>query len=376
MTPLLQTLLSRIRSSGPVTVAAFMDLALYDEEHGYYAGAAQRSGRAGDFFTSVDVGPLFGELLAVQIDEMWRLLERNGATHFDLVEAGAGNGRLMRDILDAAAARHPELYRHIRVTLVERSASARAEQQSVLAPHAAKLEAATAATLPGRITGAIIANELLDAFPVHVVTSSHGELQEIYVGERDGRLVETPGPLSDPQILDHLPRDVRRAALQGCHGLPPGTRVEVGLAAARWIRAAGASLERGFLLLIDYGYQEERRPARGTMASYRAHVAEDGWLAEPGNRDLTAHVNLTAAQHAAEAAGLTAVGIVDQTYFLTALGVADRLDPGMTVRQLSRRLAAKTLIMPGGLGSTMKVMAFARGLREPALTGLSSGRVT
>ena len=129
---LLDRIISDIRLRGPLSVAEFMELALYDPERGYYAGAAQRSGRHGDFFTSVDVGPLFGEAIAAQLVEMWDVLRLRGAESFDLVEAGAGNGRLARDVMDAAAAHSPEFYRHIRLTLVERSAAARAAQPASL----------------------------------------------------------------------------------------------------------------------------------------------------------------------------------------------------------------------------------------------------
>ncbi|HEV2984180.1 MAG TPA: SAM-dependent methyltransferase, partial [Vicinamibacterales bacterium] len=118
-----------IRERGPITVAAFMELALYDPEFGYYARAAQRSGRAGDFFTSVDVGAIFGELLEVQIAEMAGILH---ATDFDLVEAGAGNARLSADILRAARDRDPVFYSKIRLHLVEASAAARGAQRATL----------------------------------------------------------------------------------------------------------------------------------------------------------------------------------------------------------------------------------------------------
>src|SRR5262245_37931944 len=99
-----------------------MELALYHRELGYYASSARRSGASGDFFTNVDAGPLFGEMIAEQMADMWRVLRLAGASRFDLVEAGAGTGRLARDLLDAAARHHPDLYDNLRVTLVERSA--------------------------------------------------------------------------------------------------------------------------------------------------------------------------------------------------------------------------------------------------------------
>src|SRR5262249_45041406 len=152
---------------GPVTVAAFMDLALYHPELGYYARADQRSGRAGDFFTSVDVGPLFGELLEIQLAEMAGVLNSKfQIPHFDLVEAGAGNGRLSADILRAARDRDLWFYDSVRLHLVDASAAARATQPATLGDVAERLVSSDA-FLPSSFEGVLIANELLDAMPTH-----------------------------------------------------------------------------------------------------------------------------------------------------------------------------------------------------------------
>jgi SAM-dependent MidA family methyltransferase len=360
--PLSSLIVSRIRDRGPLTVAEYMELALYHPEHGYYSRAARRSGRDGDFFTSVDVGPLFGELIAAQLDEMWYVL---GAGAFELVEAGAGNGRLARDVLDAAARHHPDFYANVRLTLVERSPVARDAQPAALGPHLERL-AAVRDDLPASVEGVIYANELLDAFPVHVVTMTEEGVREIVVSERDGVLVEDQAAISDPAIVAHLPR------------IDPGTRMEICLAAATWVRRAAAALQRGFLLLFDYGHDVDTRAhPDGTLMAYRAHVAEPrNWLAAPGDSDLTAHVDLTALRRAAEGAGLRTLGLVDQTYFLLSLGLADRVETGHDRHAIRQRLAARTLIMPGGLGSTMKAMVFAKGVGAPALRGTTSGRLT
>src|SRR6266850_19961 len=164
-----------------MTVAAFMDLALYDARFGYYARAAQRSGRAGDFFTSVDVGPLFGDLLELQIAEMAEIL---AVLPFDLVEAGAGNGRLSADILHAARERHPALYDRLRLHLVEVSGEARAAHAATLAGLEGLADGGrhlSSASLPESFEGALIANELLDALPVHQVVMREDGLREVYV---------------------------------------------------------------------------------------------------------------------------------------------------------------------------------------------------
>ena len=378
----------RIRAAGPLPFAAFMDLALYHPELGYYARARRRSGRAGDFFTSVDAGPLFGELLAAQFAEMWRLAAPDGGeppAPFDLVEAGAGSGRLARGVLDHAAAAHAAFYQALRLTLVERSPTARAAHNATLGPHAGRLVQSGVA-LPARVEGIIYANELLDALPVHSLVMTAAGLREVYVDSREGRLVESLGPVS-PAARAH----VERCGIR----LEPGWRTEVCPAAVSWVTDAARRLERGFLLLIDYGHEAHElyspTHAHGTLACYRRHrveVAGDGrtatpWLEEPGTRDITAHVDLTAIRTTAEQAGLQTLGTVDQTYFLLGLaaqhdtlsgpvsGAAethDHLDP------IRRRLALKTLLVPGGLGSTHKVLIFGKQVGTPSLQGCSFSR--
>ena len=368
----------RIRDRGPLTVADFMSLALYHPEHGYYARAARRTGRRGDFFTSVDVGPIFGALLARQFEDMWRKGRDPQDDGFDLVEAAASNGQLARDVLDAARAEHPEFYDAIRLHLVESSPAARAAQQETLGPHADKL-ASSAGRLPDAVHGLIYANELLDALPVHrVIMTAHG-LREEYVDlGADGRLVARAGRPSS----DALARYLDAAGVR----LEPGWHAEINLAALAWIARAALSLHRGFLLLIDYGHPAHElysaAHAAGTLTTYRRHVSdvrhgggsagEPPWLDDPGGQDITSHVDLTSVQRTAEALGCTTLGVLDQTYFLLALGPADeRASGGTTMGDLRRRLALKTLLMPGGLGSTHKVMVFARGLGTPELLGLS-----
>ena len=384
--PLTSFLLARIQEAGPLTVAEFVEYALYHETLGYYARAGQRSGRDGDFFTSVDLGPLFGELLADQFAEMHQVLsadsgpDRAGlSAGFDLVEAAAGNGRLTRDVLDRAERHHPGFYDAVRLHLVERSPAARTRQQAVLGRHSRRLASSTA-ELPAAVSGVIFANELLDALPPHLVVMREEGLREVYVNAERGRLVTHEGRLSSPGIAGYLEEVGAR--------LEPGWFAEVNLAAADWIRRAGACLVRGFLVVIDYGHDAatlySASHATGTLATYRRHASErredgPGWLQEPGERDITSHVDLTGAALAGRNAGLTLMGVTDQTYFLLGLGLAERLAEhgGHSGRDIARRLALKTLLMPGGLGSTHKVMVFAKSVDHPPLRGLSfGGRVT
>ena len=357
-----------------MTVAAFMDAALYHPEFGYYARAAQRSGRAGDFFTSVDVGPLFGELLAKQIAEMAEILNSAfSIQNFDLVEAGAGNGRLTADILRALKRDAPDTYRATRVHLVETSEAARALHAGTLADFADRL-VTSSAVLPESFAGALLANELLDAMPVHQVVMREDGLREIYIEGHDRQLRLREGALSTSRIAEHL------AAL-GVN-LEPGWRADISLAAFDWMREAARKLKRGFIMAIDYGHEAAElysvTHSTGTLTSFARHrsagpeSAAALWLRTPGEQDLTAHVDFTSVRRAAEAEGCATLGFLDQMYLLLAL-VTDRL-PTLDAKE---RLALKTLVMPGGLGTTMKVLILGKHVGTRQLAGLSSyARVT
>jgi SAM-dependent MidA family methyltransferase len=387
-----------------MTVAAFMDLALYDPAVGYYARASQRSGRAGDFFTSVDVGPLFGDLLELQIAEMADILQ--SAVHgrqstdesresaIDLVEAGAGNGRLSADILRAAKDRHPDLFARLQLHLVEASPEARRAQRPTLHELASRL-VSSSDSLPDTFEGIIVANELLDALPVHQVVMREEGLREIYVravGSRqstvntqtpglktddlrlmDGwRLTTVEGPPSTPELATYLSR--LGVVLES------GWRAEINLRAVEWIRQAARRLRRGFIILVDYGHDARvlysASHANGTLTTFAGHTmagpeaGTPAWLERPGDQDVTAHVDFTSVRSAAEREGLVTLGFLDQTYFVLGL-VHNQLE------QVTQRLALKTLMMPGGIGSTHKVLILGKGVGHPSLRGCSfAQRVT
>ena len=366
MSELRELIADRIKTSGPISFAEFMELSLYHPDLGYYARAARKTGRAGDFFTSVDVGSIFGELQARQFGEMWRAL--SSPPVFDVVEAGAGNGRLARDVLDGAQRSDPDFYSAIRLSLVEQSAAARAAQRDTLGHHSALLSHSSSA-IPDKVEGVIFANELLDALPMHVVAMTDSGLRELFVGLAESSDTTQPAGFveqfeepSSPRIAEYLSR---AGAV-----MHKGARAEVNLAAEDWVKKAARSLRRGFMLLIDYGHDEAElysgSHATGTLTSFRRHIQTSEFLQEPGEWDLTAHVDLSAVTRAAEHSGLDVLGRLDQTYFLIGLGAAE-LD-GLPLKQ---RLALKTLLLPGGLGSTHKVLLFARQVGRPVLRGLS-----
>jgi SAM-dependent MidA family methyltransferase len=368
-----------------MTVAAFMDLALYDPHLGYYARAAQRSGRAGDFFTSVDVGPLFGELLAVQIAEMVRLLQHESSgppwraaagRPVDLVEAGAGNGRLSADILRALQTSDPESYSSIRLHLIEASAAARAAQPATLGGVRERLSSSRAA-LPDSFEGILLANELLDAMPVHQVVMREDGLREVYVDvARPSQGRAALRSIEGPPSTEALERYLDHAGVQ----LHADLRCEINLRAVEWVRDAARRMRRGLMILIDYGHEARElysmTHSLGTLTTFRDHrsrgAEEDrtpAWLCTPGDQDITAHVDFTSIRAAAEGEGMETIAFLDQTYFLLALAQAGRSDATSIDRADSAAL--KTLVMPGGLGSTMKVLLMGKRVGRPHLTGCS-----
>lgn len=330
-----------------------MDVALNHPEHGYYARGPERLGREGDFFTAADVGPAFGRCLARQLVAMDELL---GKPHpFRYVEHGAGRGHLARDVLDALAADAPGLSARCAALLVDTSAGMRATAK-INAP-AAAVEADAAASAGG--SGCVVAVELLDALPVHRLRRRGRALREILVGVEGDTLVEVEGePGSEV------------AAWADRYGAPAedGDEGEACPALEPALAALAGSIERGFVLIVDYGHEAERLfgPAhrRGTLLAYHRHRVSEDYLARVGEQDLTAHVNLTALALTAERLGLQTVGITTQSRFLVDNGILEGLDSDEpdALTATKRRLQAKQLIHPLGMGATFKVAIFSKAL--------------
>lgn len=366
-TPLTDILLERIEREGPLTFAAFMEMCLYHPEHGYYTAHIAES-RKRDYFTSPDVGPLFGRLLGGQLRELWELLGH--PARFDLVECGAGRGRLAGDILEWAAEHAPTFLTALRVTLVETSGPLRQQAAKDLQVYGEQVRCV--ADLPQeQIIGCVLSNELVDALPVHRVVQRAEGLREIYVAARDGALREAEGELSTPALSHYLER---YGVLLGVDQL-----AEVNLRALTWLEQVARALDRGFVVTIDYGYPARELYGaghpRGTLLAFSGHRAQEEWLARPGEQDLTAHVNFTALEKHGRELGLEILGFTTQTQFLLALvqasGLASEIE-SMTseVKKLKLRQQLKQLIHPEGMGEAFKVLVQARGVGQVRLSGL------
>lgn len=365
--PLQVLLLDTLRRSGPMTFERYMELCLYHPDYGYYAQGRERTGARGDYFTSPDLHPIFARLVARQAAEIWKLLGR--PQPFRWVEMGAGRGWLARDFLEWSERQPPEFFAALDYWIVEPASRNRALLAEKLARQRCRVLASLEELEP--VTGCFFSNELVDAFPVAVVTRADGRLKEINVTAEGEDLREKLRAISDSTIAAAVARYANQ--------LEEGQRVEVNRRAVRWMESVAAKLERGFVITVDYGDMAERlftpdRP-RGTLLAYRGHIASETFFDSPGEQDLTAHVNFSALIDAGRQAGLESTGFTTQERFLLALGeaneFADLYDQGQSeAEKLEARLKLKRLINPGGMGNIFKVLIQHRGVAEPRLTGL------
>jgi len=351
-----ERIVARIRARGPITFADYMEAALYDPEDGYYTTRAS-VGFEGDYVTSADLGPAFGRSLARAVADLWSHLGRPPV--WDLVEAGAGRGILMRDLLTALERERPDAARGARPAIVEVSPRMRGQQS--LALEGRDLRWASVAHSLAPIQGILFANEVLDAFPVHVLIRTPEGVREVFVGEENGTLVE---------LLRAPSQDLRWRVPES---VPVGGRWETSPAAEGWVASLAGALVSGYVLFIDYGGEDTdllTREGAGTIRGFARHRLIADPLAEPGRHDLTASVDFTAIRRAAEGAGLRFAGSASQRDMLLALGIREATArPSSPIEQLraaSRRSAIDALLDPNGLGA-FRVVCFAK---DAATAGL------
>jgi SAM-dependent MidA family methyltransferase len=369
-TPLKKLIVDHLRRTGRMTFERYMALCLYHPEFGYYTQACERTGLAGDYFTSSDLHPVFARLIARQAAEMWVVMGR--PQPFTWVEMGAGRGLFAADFVSWAIRELPEFAAALDYVVIEPGERRRQGIESRLAEVGIAARVRKAATIEdvAPVTGCCFSNELVDAFSVHLVTRNEGRLKEIYVTANDGELGEKLGPISDTAVAAYVARYAPE--------LEENHRVEVNRQAAAWVHAVSARLNRGYVLTIDYGDLAKRlyapdRP-RGTLLAFHNHIADEQYFAAPGETDLTSHVNFTALIDAGNKDSLEFAGLTTQEKFLMALGeanqFADAYDSGQSEAEwLNARLKLKRLISPEGMGNTFKVLLQRRGVPQSGLTG-------
>jgi SAM-dependent MidA family methyltransferase len=411
-----------IAQRGPIPFSRYMELCLYHPELGYYSRNAEQFGKAGDFYTSSDVHAVFGRLLARQFEEMWRAL--GSPAEVEILELGAGRGLFAQDVLAWSEKKFPEFFHALHYSLAEQSPKLRDRLRGVLerflesgkassvsedaaekhihqrlmpwfpdvasgtvkaaisrgaaasfyakedkpvegtsvAPANAMDERALASEVPV----IVFANEFFDALPVEIL-SQQGTLR---ISAQDGRFAETWVP-SSPEELEFLDR-------YGVHP-EPGERIEVPLVAYRYMARLAASVRKGMILAIDYGYTRQEQLAgrhRGTLMAYRQHSATPNPYEAPGEQDLTAHVNFTALSSAAEQNGMQAQPLLTQSQFLMGIGESNQFADAFEDCRLAQErakvaLQLKHLVTPAGMGESFQVLVATKDIALPLVEGLS-----
>lgn len=357
LNPSLQTALT---THGPMTFAEYMQQALYSPEWGYYNRSQPILGRAGDFITAPELTPLFGYALANQCEAILKQY-----THPVLFEFGAGSGQLCIDILthlDAEGA-CPEMY-HI----LEPSGALRALQQHNITeklPEHLVARVQWHTTLPETpFEGVIIANEVLDAMPVHRFLKTETDVFESMIGlDENNQLIETFEPCQNEMLKKHVNHIIQHDQLPYAS--------EANLAIQPWINTCFSLLKRGVVLLIDYGFPQHEyyHPDRhqGTLMCHYQHKAHANPLLHPGDEDITAHVDFTHVADSALNAGFHVAGYTNQAAFLLGNGLLDLTHalPHEGKAKIRAEQAIKKLLQPHEMGELFKVMGLSKALDMP-----------
>jgi SAM-dependent MidA family methyltransferase len=395
---LLDKIAGEIHERGPIPFSRYMEMCLYQPESGFYSRDIERFGKAGDFYTSSDVHALFGRLVARQFEEMWRVLGRPGP--IQILELGPGRGLFARDVLEWSQKKYPEFYEAMHYSLCERSKALRTRLLSILNQHLESGKVSIGSASPAlatdsksadsgsnegegptsvvpngvEITRALVpevpiivfANEFFDALPVEIL-SHKGKL---FVHFCNGHFTECwkEPSRAELDLLEH-------------YSVPPepGERLEISLPAQLYMQEIARIVQRGFALVIDYGYTREQQLAgrhRGTLMSFRQHAAITNPYQAAGEQDITAHVNFTGLGAAAERGGMLVQPLITQSQFLLGIGeanqFADAFEECAAPQERAKvALQLKHLITPAGMGESFHVMLASKGLDSSVVTNLS-----
>jgi SAM-dependent MidA family methyltransferase len=374
---LTQKIIKEISLKGPLTFARFMELALYDEQYGYYmtpmpgdeASSRERIGWEGDFYTAPELSPILAKTLVSQVLEIDAQLGHPDP--FIFLEMGGGNGIFASDFLLHCQMTAPDFLNRLSYHLVERSPFLRSRQESSLRKAMGAWIDRHVAWKPSveqcdsdSVTGVMFANELVDAFPVHRVRFDNQHFQEVFVDYKGGQFVERLGPLSSEKLDEYIDR----------YGvaLGEGQTSELHVQAENWMVHIGRILQRGIVITIDYGhtssdyYATERKT--GTLLCYYKHSVSSNTYSRIGEQDITSHVNFTALAKSGKECGLQLVGFTTLANWLMGLGVEECVqDKDQESKEVQ---ALMQLLRPNGMGTTFKVLVQKKGIEFEALQGL------
>jgi len=305
-----ENILSRIKKHGNISFRTFMEMALYDPTHGYYASATQRVGKQGDFITSVSTGRCFGLILAHRLAHYWKSIGK--PEYFHIIEPGAHDGALCHDILLETQTSFPDFYQTLCYHLIEATPHLLSAQQKKLLPFPEKYVQHNSLSEISNLHGAVLSNELIDAFPVERIQFNDGKWHQLRVTAQEDTFIFTP---------EKLPPELSDFCSQLGDAFPNGYTTEYNPSIDSFTRDVAQALHSGLFITIDYGHHAEDyyNPSRtsGTLQTYHQHKKSDNPLESPGEIDITAHVDFTHLTTAAESAGFSFRSLSTQASYLT-----------------------------------------------------------
>ena len=359
-------IIKKIKEEGAISFADFMEMALYHPELGYYT-KKRDPGTISDYYTSVELHPVFGEIISARISSIAKNISNDmeeKKERFTVVEMGAGKGILANDVLNGLKKRDSDLYERADFVYIEKNKNLLNEISKILAEHKSKVSFFSSAEelikeLKGvLITGCIISNELLDSFPVHRIRKENGELKEIYVSWDGSKFAEESGEISKEEIKEYI-RRYRIELREGC-------QAEINLKISDWVKEVSNIIKRGFLITIDYGDLADKLYSgifpEGTLRCYRKHKIDTNPCEDAGMKDITSNVNFSDLTYHGSINGFEPVDFSTQKDFLLKGGILDYISKFAVERKdftpglFSELEAIKNLLLPDGMGDIFKVM--------------------
>jgi SAM-dependent MidA family methyltransferase len=339
-------------NQGSISFPVFLNLALYDPNHGYYASNSSQVGRDGDFYTSVSVGPLFGQLLARRFIDWWS--QNDKPTSWRILEIGAHDGKLAADILQTIASLCPEAWQDLEYAIVEPLPLLREAQDQRLSPLTAKLHLAAAfqTLAENPLPGIAFGNEILDALPFHLIRRCDNQWQELFVDKTWAFITQSIDPVSTLG---------KKTAALG-EAFPDEYQTEVRTNYLAFLSQISGCIADGMLLFIDYGFAApeyyDTHRTRGTLRTFSKHQAAEDPLDNPGSRDITAHVDFTDLTREAETIGWHPIQFSSQGSYLTHLAAqmiqSGEINDPKTIAQF------RSLTHPAHLGASFHVIEFSK----------------
>ncbi|WP_348812405.1 class I SAM-dependent methyltransferase [Flavobacterium maritimum] len=353
-------IMERIQKEGPISFRDFMEMALYYPDLGYYNSSQSKIGADGDFYTSANLSDAFGAMIGRQIEEMWLNLEKQP---IQIVEYGAGTGLLCHDILDYLKT-NSSLYDNLSYCIIEKSSGMQERQKMLLTE---KVNWYNSIQEIPEINGCVLSNELVDNFSVHQVVMED-QLMEVFVDYSDGFI----------EVLKPANRELTNYFTELDVVLPKGFRTEVNLEAISWIKEIAQSINKGYVITIDYGYTSselyDKHRSSGTLLCYHKHHTNDNPYQFIGEQDITTHINFSALSYWGQKNGLHCCGITEQASFLLDLGIKEYQNKALLntkenlMQAIQESVINYRLLMD--MGMKFKVLIQEKNVRQCPLSGL------